>query len=264
MRVLVTGLGVVGLVALGLGLSPRVRAKDPEATTTAVTIATPREDVALEGVLHMPAQPSGVIVVIGSGRGYHMDLPLLKRTAEALQDVGIAALRFNWAYFTAQGKHAPDLATEIEDLNAAIAFAKQQPGIEHVVLAGKSLGSVAAALRARAKHDDLAGLMLLTFPVHPPEDPKQLTPVARSMQVWNKPLLIACGDADPYSLPGPLYRYVAGFGQAPKLVLAPGDHGFNGPGGREDEATTRANVALAAHGIARWARVWADALAVKK
>lgn len=256
---------VVGVVALwGLDSAGAEDDKAAEATTKSVLIATKR-GVALEGVLHLPVEPTGTIVVIGPGRGYHKDLPFLKRTAEELQKVGVAALRFDWAYFTAKTKHAPDLSTELEDLEGAIAFAKAVEGVKHVVLAGKSLGSVAAVMRASTKHDDLAALMLLTWPIHRPKQPEAIMPMAQALQKdWDKPWLIACGDADPYSELKPLYALAGGCTRVPRLVIAPGDHGFNGPKGMEDKATTAANVDFAAHGIARWARLWAESLAASK
>lgn len=261
-------LGVCGVLAFVTVWGPMsARAEDEKgsgASTEAVSIPTKR-GVALEGVLHLPEQPTGTIVVIGSGRGYHKDLPFLKRTAEALQKVGVAALRFDWAYFTAKKQHAPDLSTELEDLEGAIEFAKKVAGVKHVVLAGKSLGSVAAVMRASTKHDDLAGLMLLTWPIHAPKKPEAIMPMAEALKKdWDKPWLIACGDTDPYSELKPLYALAGGCTRAPRLVIAPGDHGFNGPKGREDTATTLANVNLAVHGIARWARLWAESFAAPK
>lgn len=254
-------------VALALAAWPdAVGEENPpaRAATQDVSIATPR-GVTLEGVLHLPAQPTGVIVVIGAGRGYHMGLPFLVRTAEHLQQVGVAALRFDWAYHTAKGQHSPDLAVELEDLEAALAFARGVEGVRHVVLAGKSLGSVAAVMRASAHADDLAGLMLLTWPIHPPGNAAEPFPAGQEFaRSWQKPWLIACGDADPFSDLGALYALAANCAHPPRLVIAPGDHGFNGPRGREDEAGMQANVDLAARGIARWARVWAEAWAAAK
>lgn len=257
--------GILLLVVCVLLLSSRASlAEDeepghPAARTDAVKILTAR-GVTLEGHLHAPAQPNGVIVVFGSGRGYHMDLPLLVRSAEALQNRGVTALRFNWAYFTAKGKHAPDLSTELQDLDAALAYAAKLPGVKHVILAGKSLGSIAAFMRATARSDDLAGLILLTFPVHPPDKPTEIFKDNEKLYGWKKPLMIVCGDADPYSAVKPLYAYCSGFDQAPRLVLAPGDHSFRGPD-KEDKAETLKNVDLAAHGLARWVDVWCKELA---
>ena len=240
-----------------LGEAPK--AGEPEAKTTAVQIPKP-SGPALEGVLHVPAKPSSTIVVLGSGRGYHKDLPLLVRTAEALQKVGVSALRFDWAYFTAKGKHAPDLSTEMLDLEAALTYARGLAGIEHVVLAGKSLGSIAAFMRATQKSEDLAGLILMTFPLHPPGKPDAVFEDNKKIQSWTKPLMIVCGDADPYSALTPLYGFCAGFEEAPRLVIAPGDHSFKGAD-RENEPQTLANVDLAAHGIARWVEIWVQGFA---
>ena len=252
------------VAAWGLDSARAEDEKASEASTKAVSIPTKR-GVALEGVLHLPAKPTGTIVVIGSGRGYHKDLPFLKRTAEELQKVGVAALRFDWAYFTAKKQHAPDLSTELEDLEGALDFAKGVDGVKHVVLAGKSLGSVAAMMRVSTKHDDIAALMLLTWPIHGPKKPGEVSPMTQGLQKgWDKPWLIACGDADPYSELTPLYALAGACTRAPRLVIAPGDHGFNGPNGHEDKPTTLANVNLAAHGIARWARLWAEGFAAAK
>ena len=246
------------LVALVLLASPAALHSEeaPAMSVVAVEIPTTR-GVKLVGALHKPAEPSDTIVVIGSGRGYHKDLPLLTKTAEALQAVGLMALRFDWAYFTAKGKHHPELETEMADLDAAMTFARKQPGIKRLFLAGKSLGSVAAAMRAAKDPDSIDGLMLLTFPIHPPADTERVFDDSKTIQSWNKPWLILTGDADPYCKLGPFYRYAGACANAPRLVIVPGDHSLRGPD--KVEADTLANCELAAHGITRWARIWADA-----
>ena len=246
------------IVALALVLvDARARSEDEGTSgrTKNVEIPTAR-GVKLEGVLHEPAKPNGVVVVFGSGRGYHKDLPLLVRSAEMLQAAGFTALRFDWAYFTAKGKHAPDLSTELQDLDAALAYARKLDGIGRLYLAGKSLGSVAALMKVEQDPDGIDGLMMLTFPIHPPKKPDERFDGGKKLQaLWKKPLLILCGDADPYSELGALYRYAAGFDTAPALVIVPGDHGLHLPS--KDEAQTRKNVELAAHGLTRWAEIWA-------
>ena len=247
---------VVLIASTLVGQPPR--AEEARGRVVKVEIPTER-GVKLEGVLHSPAKPNGVVVVFGSGRGYHMDLPLLVRSAEELQARGVTALRFNWAYFTAKGKYSEGLATELKDLDAALAYAKGLDGIKHVILAGKSLGSIAAFMRATAKSGDLAGLILMTFPIHPPGKPAEIFDDQKKLFSWSKPLMIVCGDADPYSALKSLYTYCAGFEQAPRLVLAPGDHSFNGADRKNAEETAK-NVDLAAHGLARWVAIWSETL----
>jgi predicted alpha/beta-hydrolase family hydrolase len=253
-------LGCALLVALigSTVWSQAPHAAEAQDKTSKVEIPTER-GVKLEGVLHAPAEPNGVAVVFGSGRGYHMDLPLLVRSAEELQKRGVTALRFNWAYFTAKAKYSEGLVTEMKDLDAALAYAKGLDGVKHVVLAGKSLGSIAAFMRATAKSDDLAGLILMTFPIHPQEKPGEIFEDQKKLYSWKKPLMIVCGDADPYSSVKSLYTYCAGFEQAPRLVLAPGDHSFKGSD-RENAEETGRDIDLAAHGLARWVALWSKAL----
>ncbi len=231
-------------------------ADEKAAGTEEVGIPTPR-GVELVGVLHRPAAFNGVAVVIGSGRGYHKDLPLLVRTAEELQKKGFIALRFDWAYFTAKGKHAPDLSTELEDLEAAMSYARGLDGVKKLYLAGKSLGSVAAAMRANKKTDDIDGLILLTFPIHSPGKPDgEVFDETKKIAKYPKPVMLVIGDADPYSELAALYRYAAGFEHgAPRLVIVPGDHGLQGPEKNEDR--TAENCDLAARGVALWASRWA-------
>jgi predicted alpha/beta-hydrolase family hydrolase len=220
------------------------------ADTREVPIATPR-GVQLKGTLDAPARPNGGAVVLAAGKGYHGGLPLLKACAERLASEGFFVVRFEWAYFTAKKEPAPDLSTEIEDLEAAIGYAKKLAGVKKVIVAGKSLGSIAALLRAEAKADDLAGVALLTFPIHPPGEPARIQPAAEKLAALKLPVLVLCGDQDPGCAPGALYGLAASCPVQPSVVIVPGDHGFKEG---DDTAREQENVALAAHALAVWAK----------
>jgi predicted alpha/beta-hydrolase family hydrolase len=215
-----------------------------------VAIPTPR-GVELKGTVDAPAKPNGAAVVLAAGKGYHGGLPLLKACAERLAAEGFLVVRFEWAYFTAKKEPAPDLSTEIEDLDAAIAYARKLEGVRKVIVAGKSLGSVAALFRALKKADDLAGVALLTFPIHAPGEPGKLAPQAEMLADLKLPALVLCGDKDPGCEPGALYGLAATCPAPPTVVIVPGDHGMK----EGDDATReQENVALAAHALAVWAK----------
>jgi uncharacterized protein len=216
----------------------------------AVEIPTPR-GVKLKGTVDAPAKPNGAAVVLAAGKGYHGGLPLLKTCAERLASEGFVVVRFEWAYFTAKKEPAPDLATEIEDLEAAIAYAKGLDGVKKVIVAGKSLGSVAALLRAERKSDDLAGVALLTLPVHAPGAPAKVFPEAEKVANLKLPVLILCGDKDDLCAPAAVYGLAASCDAAPTVVIVPGDHALKEG---EDEAKLQENIALAAHALAVWAK----------
>lgn len=215
-----------------------------------VSIPTPR-GAKLKGTVDAPAKPNGGAVVLAAGKGYHGGLPLLKACAEKLAAEGFFVVRFEWAYFTAKKEPAPDLSTEIEDLEAAIAYAKGLEGVRKVIVAGKSLGSVAALLRAEKKSDDLAGVALLTFSIHPPGQSANIVPEAEKVANLKLPVLIVCGDHDDRCEPSALYGLAASCETPPTVVIVPGDHGFKEG---DDAAKEQENVALVAHALAVWAK----------
>ncbi len=215
-----------------------------------VSIPTPR-GVKLKGTVDAPTKPNGGAVVLAAGRGYHGGLPLLKACAERLAAEGFFVVRFEWAYFTAKKEPAPDLSTEIEDLEAAITCARKIEGVRKVIVAGKSLGSVAALLRAEKKSDDLSGIALLTLPVHQPGEPAKTLPEAEKVASLKLPVLILCGDHDELCNPSAIYALAATCEIPPTVVIVPGDHGLKEG---DDAAKEQENVALAAHALAVWAK----------
>jgi predicted alpha/beta-hydrolase family hydrolase len=232
------------LLAL-LPLVPCIAAEPRE-----VEIPTPR-GVKLKATVDAPSKPNGCAVVLAAGKGYHGGLPLLAACAERLCAEGFLVVRFEWAYFTAKKEPAPDLSTEVEDLEAAITHAKGLEGEKKVIVAGKSLGSVAALLRAERKQDDLAGVALLTLPVHMRGQPARVLPEAERVAKLKLPVLILCGDRDDLCAPAALYGLAASCETAPTVVVVPGDHGLREG---DDAAREKENVALAAHALSVWAK----------
>jgi len=222
-----------------------------QAEEKSVEIATPR-GVKLQAIVHVPQTPGGSAIVIAPGRGYHRDLPLIRFSAEECAKAGLFAVRFDWGYFTAKGAPDPHLKTELEDMDAALAYAHGIEGVTKVFLAGKSLGSIAVVLRAGAKPDDLAGVALLTLPVHAPGKPAQLFQTSEVAAKLKLDVLIICGDAEPASEVRAVYGLAATFERAPQVVIVPGDHGLGMPD--KDEEKAKENCRLAAHALALWAK----------
>jgi predicted alpha/beta-hydrolase family hydrolase len=219
--------------------------------TTTVKIATPR-GVKLVADHHVPAEPNGTAVVLAPGQGYHRGLPLLTESAEALAAAGVHVLRFDWAYFTAKGERSRDFATEREDLEAVLAHAKAIDGVDKVILAGKSLGSMVAFFRAVEKRDDLAGLALLTFPLHASGQPTHVFREMQALRELDLPVLLLGGDKDSLAAVGATYALAAACRTPPQVVIVPGDHGLNDP--VKTDAKTRENCRLAAHALTVWAK----------
>lgn len=236
------------LAVATLAASTAARGEESATKVETVAISTPR-GAKLEATLHTPAKPNGAAVVLAPGQGYHRELPILKQSAEALSAAGFTALRFDWSYTPAKGQPSKNLADEKEDLEAAIAHAKALPGITKVVLAGKSMGSALAFQRVLSKSDDLAGLVLLTFPIHEPGG--KPVPAVEKFGEQTLPTLVVQGDQDPLGMLPALYEIASKAKNKPRVVVVPGDHSFNQ---KPDDAKGAENVDLAVRAVVLWVR----------
>src|SRR5262245_15015350 len=117
------------VVALAFVATQARGGDDKPAASAVEAVKIPDErGVALEASLHPPAKKSAcnaVAVVIAPGQGGGRERPVSKKCAEAFAAAGFPVVRFDWAYFTAKKEPSKDLATEVSDLEAAIAFARK-------------------------------------------------------------------------------------------------------------------------------------------
>lgn len=226
------------------------RGGDPAATAD-MDIPTTR-GVALKATVHRPAKGNGFAVVLAPGGGYHRGAPLMKRGAESLAEAGFVAVRFDWAYFTAKGQPADDLAPEVADLDAAVAFAKRQEGVTRVLVAGKSLGSMVTTKWGQAHKDAAAAFALLTPPMNDADNPAGISRELDGFEKLGDRTLIVLGSADPQCDLAVLYRALSTTGSRQRVVVVPGDHGL-GEGGR-DTPETLENVELAVRNLVVWAK----------
>jgi predicted alpha/beta-hydrolase family hydrolase len=179
----------------------------------------------------------------------------MTQSAERLAEAGFLALRFDWAYFTAKGKPAADLATEFEDATSAIAFVRARPGVKKVILAGKSLGSLVTVLVASRKDANLAGAGLLTLPVRDPGAAERRPQVAELAKV-ECPVVIVNGDTDPLCDVKELYQLAASLERTPRIVIVPGAHGYETV--PKDNASALPSIDVAARALVRWCRRFAE------
>tara|TARA_R110002072_G_scaffold922_15_gene7344 strand:- start:415 stop:1182 length:768 start_codon:yes stop_codon:yes gene_type:complete len=196
-------------------------------------------------------------LLIAPGQGYHMGLPLIAGLAEEAALAGLVAYRFDWAYTAAKGRPAPDLASEIEDMETALQALLADPRVDpsRVFIAGKSLGTL-VSYRVFAAHPALKALFLLT-------------PVGRGGVETNypqlaetkRPILMTLGNRDPLCPLPVLYAALAKTkGNVATLVVA-GDHGMNVGDWRDPAFKERnaANIRAALEGTVHWMRLALEA-----
>lgn len=146
-----------------------------------------------------PDATAAIIVAHGAGAG--MDHPFLTGFTNALNDGGVATLRFNFPYREA-GKKFPDRPpAAIQAWRDAMEAAAARTAGLPLWACGKSFGGRMASMAA-AEGMPTAGLILLGYPLHPPGKPEKMRD--EHLYGLTLPMLFLQGTRDPFALPGEL------------------------------------------------------------
>jgi uncharacterized protein len=156
----------------------------------------------VRGFLHQPEAPTGDALVLTHGAGSNAAAPLLLALAEVFTTVGFTVLRCNLPYRQTRPYGPPgpgDAARDRAGLKNAVAAVKKFAA-GRVFLAGHSYGgrqsSMLCAELSEEEPDLVAGLLLMSYPLHPPRKPEQL----RTQHLTNlrTPTLFVHGTRDPF------------------------------------------------------------------
>jgi len=198
------------------------------------------------------------VMVLGAGQGYHMRLPILEKTAEALVKEGIAVYRFDWRFYTrdpAKLEMSPGLAEETADFQAVLALVRADPKVDRarIFVGGKSLGSL-VGYRVFAADPALKGVALITPVCHQGPIEKMYPGIEKE----TRPVAFVLGDKDPVCPAARFAEYVALSRSAKSLQrasLSRGDHAFGyGPdASAEQKAQQAKNIDFAAGYVAEFA-----------
>jgi len=154
-------------------------------------------DPPVRGFLHRPATDSGNGVVLTHGAGGNAQMPLLVAMAETFAAAGFAVLRCNLPFRQARSFGPPrpaDAARDREGLKCAVAAMRTiVPG--RVVLGGQSYGGRQASMLL-ADQELADGLLLLSYPLHPPSRPAQAR--TQHLPKIQAPTLFVHGTKDPF------------------------------------------------------------------
>ena len=159
----------------------------------------PFEAAGVRGVLHLPAAANGDAFALTHGAGSNANAPLLVRMAAALADAGYLALRYDLPFRIARAKGPPFPAAAARDRDGiahAVEALRQLTG-GRVFAGGHSYGGRQTAMAA-AEHGGLAdALLLLSYPLHPPNKPEQMR--TSFFAELRTPVLFVHGTADPFA-----------------------------------------------------------------
>lgn len=191
-------------------------------------------EVSVRGTLHRTAESSGDFLVLTHGAGGNSNAALLVVLAEEFAAAGINVLRCDLPYRQRRPQGPPSPANAKEDqegLRRALALMKKQ-FTGRAFLGGSSYGGRQASVLAAAQPGLVEGLLLLSYPLHPPGKPTQLR--TAHFPKLQTPSLFVSGTKDVF---GTIEELVAAIGLMPvrtELVKIDGAaHGLSKSGSAE-------------------------------
>jgi predicted alpha/beta-hydrolase family hydrolase len=137
-------------------------------------------------------------LILTHGAGSNRNAPLLVAVANAFGAVGTEVLRYDLPFRQERphGKPRPgDAARDREGLREQVLKAREKKP-ERIWLGGHSYGGRQASILVAEAPDLVDGLLLLSYPLHPPRKPEQLR-TAHFPQIRNCALFVH-GSRDPF------------------------------------------------------------------
>jgi len=174
-------------------------------------------------------------MVLTHGAGSNAQAPLLVALAETFSAAGFTVLRCDLPYRQVKHWGPPGPGDAIRDRaglkNAVAALKPTIPG--SVYLAGHSYGGRQSSMLCAEEPDLVAGLLLLSYPLHPPRKPEQLR--TQHLPSLRTPSLFVHGTRDPFGSIAELEQALKMIPARTKLVAVEGvghDLGFKGKANR--------------------------------
>ena len=159
------------------------------------------EEGTVRGYLHRPDRRSGRAIALTHGAGSNCQAPLLTAVADEFSAAGFLVLRFDLPFRQARSSGPPrpgSAAHDREGIRAAAAALERIAG-GSVFLGGHSYGGRQATMLAASDPAVAAGLLLLSYPLHPPRRPAELR--TSHFPQLAVPALFAHGSRDPFGSP---------------------------------------------------------------
>jgi predicted alpha/beta-hydrolase family hydrolase len=183
---------------------------------------------AVRGYLHRPKTGGGDAIVLTHGAGGNANAPLLVALCDAFAAHGCTALRCDLPFRQQRPMGPPRSSGEIDrdGLRRAVEVMRAL-ACGRVFLGGISYGGRMASMAAAEDAKFCDGLLLLSYPLHPPGKPQQLR-IAHLAKIA-VPALFVSGDKDPFGSPEELSSALKKTPSKPALLTVPGvghDLGF--------------------------------------
>jgi predicted alpha/beta-hydrolase family hydrolase len=158
-------------------------------------------DPYVRGFLHRPATAPKDGLVLTHGAGSNAKAPLLVALAEAFAGAGLTVLRCDLPYRQSRPFGPPGPGSASRDRlglkNAVAAVRQLVPG--RMFLGGHSYGGRQSTMLCADEPGLVDGLLLLSYPLHPPRKPAQLR--TQHFPKLQTPAIFVQGTRDPFGSP---------------------------------------------------------------
>lgn len=196
-------------------------------------------------------QDAGAAIILGHGAGAGQHNAFMVAFASALATLGFDAITFNFLY-TEQQRRIPDRRPVLQACYRAVIDAAQRDlasARRSLFIGGKSMGGrIATHVAADDPTLPLAGLVLLGYPLHPPDRPDERRDA--HLPAVRRPMLFIQGSRDGFGRPEELESILPRLSGATLRVVENGDHSFKLPG--RNPAGQAAVYADIQRGIVDW------------
>jgi len=203
----------------------------PEAEAAPVAIA----EGTVVGFLHRPAAADGRGLVLTHGAGGNCRAPLLSACAASFAAAGVTVLRVDLVFRQKRAggpPHPAGAAADRAGLRDAVAYLRGAVA-GPVYLGGHSYGGRQASMLAAEAPGLAAGLLLLSYPLHPPAKPEQMR--TAHFPALRTPAIFVHGETDPFGTLAELAAAIAAI-PAPTRIIPIAGAGHDLRRGRIDFA----------------------------
>ncbi len=164
-----------------------------------ITFSDDSLNPAVRGFLHSPENPNGDALILAHGAGSDSAAPLLAALGETFAGHGYVVLRCDLP-FRQERRTGPPFPGNAERDRAGLGNAvgvlrKNITG--RIFLGGHSYGGRQSTILCAAEPELVSGLLLLSYPLHPPRKPEQFR--TQHLHTLRTPSLFVHGTRDPFA-----------------------------------------------------------------
>lgn len=158
------------------------------------------DEQGVRGILHESMGGEGDGLVLTHGAGANCRSPLLVTLAEAFCGIGVTVLRYDLPFRQERPKGPPLRNAERDQKGIALATQWMKRRVTGRVFAGgHSYGGRQTTMIAASYPDLAEGLLLLSYPLHPPKSPNQIRTL--HFPQMQTPALFVHGTRDGFGSP---------------------------------------------------------------